>query len=330
MENQSCIDFTNLNISKSICVGSFKMKYKNTTSLSSNEIQLNETKYDLKEGEYVNDGIKIIKFLFETHCANFYLAHVEEIQSDILIKSTQVKITEESIDTIDKVTESLQTIQSLMHSNIISYFNIDVSFKDESDIMTINISMEYFQGISLHQYLRNHNKKSRVIRGLPIQKVKSITKAILNGLTYLSNNNITHSELNPENVLINEKDLSQIKIINYALRMKKENTQNNPYYSSPELSYNKTINTKTDIWSLGAIVFELFTGKQPYSDKTPFNALCELAKYISPIEAADESIKNSIYDKPNRNLLNFLLQCFRGDNYIRPNASELLEHKFII
>lgn len=332
METISDNDLNSLKISKSICIGSLKLENKDITSfsLSSSILKLNETKFLLKEGEYIQEGIKVKRFLFETSLAKFFLANVEEVNIDILIKSSPMKITKENIDAIDLVTETFQkTIHLLNHVNVISYYVIDVSYNEVKDAMDINTMMEYFKGISLSQYLYNFNKKNRVVKGLPIHKIKTITRGVVSGLVYLHSKKITHSELNPSNILVNEEDESKVKIINHSLRLRKDNIQKNPYYSSPELAFQKTMNNKTDIWSLGSIVFELFTGRKTYSNETPNNALCLLVKQINPIEASDDKIKDILYAKANRSLLNFLLQCFRGDNFIRPEAEELLQHKFL-
>lgn len=54
-----------------------------------------------------------------------------------------------------------------------------------------------------------------------------------------------------------------------------------------------------------------------------------MAEYATPLEYADDDIKDIFYDKSNRNLLDFLQKCWRPNNMFRPGAKELLEHKFI-
>ena len=57
------------------------------------------------------------------------------------------------------------------------------------------------------------------------------------------------------------------------------------------------------------VTIELICGVKPYFDNNPFNAMLKMAQFTSPIEYADEEIKDLFYDKSNRNLLDFLQKC---------------------
>ena len=103
-----------------------------------------------------------------------------------------------------------------------------------------------------------------------------------------------------------------------------------PYYMAPEVVLQKAYSYEVDIWSLGCIVYELVCGVKPYTDMNAFNAIYTLAQYTSPLENADENIKDIFYDKPNRSLLDFLQKCWRPNNTFRPSAEQLLTHKFIL
>ena len=91
----------------------------------------------------------------------------------------------------------------------------------------------------------------------------------------------------------------------------------------PEYEY------ENDIWSVGCIIFELLCGYRPYNNFSVHDAACSLAQCISPIEAANDDIKDIFYDKKNRIALDFLNQCFRNNDGARPSANDLLEHKFL-
>ena len=153
-------------------------------------------------------------------------------------------------------------------------------------------------------------------------------KGILSGLSYLHQNDVYHSELNLKNILISENDISNVKIINYSIKANKELIQNNPYYSSPIIAFNKRPSYEDDIWSIGCILFELFCGYKPYYDLNAFNTRCSLAQYITPLEEANDDLKDIFYDRKNRVVLDFLNKCFRTTETTRPKAEDLLKHKF--
>ena len=162
--------------------------------------------------------------------------------------------------------------------------------------------------------------------------MKKIIKGILSGLKVLHEKNIYPGNLEPKNILVNQ-DLSKIKIINYAMKTRQEHILNYPYYSASKKIFLKFLpeyEYENDIWSVGCILFELFCGYSPYYKFLPHEAACSLAQYISPIEAANEEIKDIFYDKKNRIVLEFLYQCFRNNDGARPFAEELIDHRFFL
>lgn len=132
--------------------------------------------------------------------------------------------------------------------------------------------------------------------------------------------------------------MSEIKIVDFGIctqvkefeTLKQRSILGTPYYMAPEIILEKPYSYEVDVWSLGCIVYELVSGVKPYHDiSNPFSAMCKMAHYTSPLEYANDSIKDVFYDKSNRDLLDFLQKCWRPNNSFRPSARELLDHKFI-
>ena len=123
------------------------------------------------------------------------------------------------------------------------------------------------------------------------------------------------------------------KILNYTRDFMKRSVAGTGIYMSPEVILGKPYGYDCDIWSLGCIIFEMAGGVKPFctceKDKKVPSTDLELIKYNSPLEIADENVKDIIYDKKNRLLLDFLLNCWRGNNVYRPTAQELLQHPFL-
>ncbi len=80
-------------------------------------------------------------------------------------------------------------------------------------------------------------------------------------------------------------------------------------------------------------MLELAGGIKPFCTNEPGKVVpnneIQLIKFSNPLEIADENVLDIIYDKKNRDLLDFLQKCWRGNNVYRPIADELLEHKFV-
>lgn len=98
---------------------------------------------------------------------------------------------------------------------------------------------------------------------------------------------------------------------------------------APEVIMEKPYAFEADIWSVGCILYELISGVKPYNDNNPFNAMLKMAQYTSPLEYANDEIKDVFYHRSNRNLLDFLQKCWRANNMFRPSASDLLDHKYL-
>ena len=282
-----------------------------------------ESKYSLKEGTNIVEGIIVKKFLFNGNNSKIYLGYIEQLQTNIILKSFDYSIQDEIFfKTLD---ETINKIQNISHPNILTYFDIEIVQNKSTGI----ILMELFENsISLEKYFKIFNSQNSKSKGLNIKHIKIIMKSILNGLNYLHNNDIYHSDLNLKNILISENDISNLKIINYAIKINKNSIQNNPYYSSPIVAFNKRSTYEDDIWSIGCILFELFCGYKPYYELNPFNTRCALAQYITPLEEAKDDLKDIFYDRKNRVVLDFLNKCFRTTEGTRPKVEELLKHKF--
>ncbi len=134
------------------------------------------------------------------------------------------------------------------------------------------------------------------------------------------------------------EDLSELKIVDFGIctkvkefdTFKQRTFKGTPYYMAPEVILMKPYSYEVDIWSLGCIVYELVSGSKPFSEQIKnIGHMYRMAEYSSPLECADDSIKDIFYDKSNRVLLDFLLKCWRPNNSFRPSASELLDHNFL-
>lgn len=289
-----------------------------------NNIRLIEISYSLKEGEFIDEGIKVIKYLFQSQTSKYYLANVEETNDNVLVKAFPYDLDEpKDEELINTLYEDLEKVYQFCNDNILSYYDL-IMLENEKKALIIMENIPEAQTLST--YFHTFNKFHVKPKGLKPSQIKIIIKGILNGISFLHANNIIHMQLNPKNILI-DKDLKVVKITDYLMRTNEFDVTNYPYYSSPELCFNKAISSKTDIWSVGCILFEIFTGYQPYGVMKSINSLFTISQCISPIEASNDDVKDFVYNRKNRDILDFLNQCFRPNESTRPSAEDLLNHK---
>ena len=334
----------------------------NTTSHQESSIISN---YDegLSIGTSIFDGaVKIAKLLGEGAQAKVYLGIAEDNDEEEGENSEQLvmaikhfsfdigKQKDETNNEIDALVNKCQTLKELSHDNIIQYFDCESDFNEKNQNYMVNIAMEY-QESNLTEFMKNYISKNNV-KNLPKKIISQITKKILEGLKYLHENKIIHRDLKPENILMSQ-DANSVKIgdfgisvwikesqsniknkiLNYTRDFMKRSVAGTGIYMAPEVILGNPYGFDCDIWSLGCIVFEMAGGIKPFCTKEPNkvvpNTEFQLIKYSNPLEIADENVMDIIYDKKNRDLLDFLQKCWRGNNVYRPTASELLQHQFI-
>ena len=315
----------------------------------------------LEIGSYSFDGaVKISKLLGEGAQAKVYLGVTEDDEGDEDSEQLVMAIKHFSFDAgkdkdeikkeIERLVSRCQSLKELSHDNIIQYFDCECDYKEENQNFIVNIAMEY-QESNLIEFMKNYIKKNK-IKNLPVKLIANITKKIVEGLIYLHEHKIIHRDLKPENILMSV-DSNAVKIGDFGISVWIKESQNKMknkqydytraflkrtvagtgIYMAPEVLLGNPYGYDCDIWSLGCIVFEMAGGIKPFATNEPGKVVptteLQLVKFNNPLEIADENVKDIIYDKKNRPLLDFLLKCWRGNNVYRPTAKELLQHPFL-
>ncbi|XP_055832183.1 serine/threonine-protein kinase ATG1t isoform X2 [Solanum dulcamara] len=156
----------------------------------------------------------------------------------------------------------LSFLSSVEHPNIIRLFDF---FQAENSIFLV---LEFCAGGDLAAYIRNHG---RVQEGVARKFVKQIGA----GLEVLRMHQIIHRDLKPENILLSTMENDPIlKIADFGLsRMLNPNDLaetvcGSPFYMAPEILQFKKYDDKVDMWSLGAILFELLNGYPPFRGRS--------------------------------------------------------------
>ena len=163
----------------------------------------------------------------------------------------------------------IRILSSLNHPNIIGYKE---AFFD-SKTRTLNIVMEYADDGDLLQKIKNNLKNhlhfaEKTIWDWFIQ--------ILEGLKYLHDNKIMHRDLKSANIFINKNGILKIGDLNVSIIAKMglaKTRTGTPYYCSPEIWKDLSYDYKSDVWSLGCIIYELCMLKPPFRG-TSLKELC--------------------------------------------------------
>lgn len=163
-----------------------------------------------------------------------------------------------------------------------------------------------------------------------------IAGEILLALEYLHSLGKIHRDLKSQNILLNQN--GEVKLTDFGVSTqlyssfsRRNTTVGTPYWMAPEVIMNNTggHSFKADIWSLGCCIFELRNGKPPLQDHyTPMQALRKISSCKNDADFLN-LIDLDTRDEWSSELIDFLVTCFSINPRNRPNASKLLQHKFI-
>src|SRR6266481_1747758 len=136
------------------------------------------------------------------------------------------------------------------------------------------IAMEYVEGLSLRGMMREPG-------GMPEEKALDIARQICEALVYMHGQGVVHRDLKPENILVTTD--GQIKIMDFGIALDESarrltwsglsSTIGTPDYMAPEQVSGRRGDVRTDIYSLGVILYEMLTSHLPYSGPNVYNVM---------------------------------------------------------
>ncbi len=241
----------------------------------------------LSKGQKINDRYEIIKNIGEGGMANVYLAN-----DTILDRKVAVKVLRGDLSNDDKFIRRFQrealSVSNLSHPNIVEVY--DVGEEDGSHY----IVMEYIEGKTLKQLLKKRES-------LTLTEVIDIMTQLTDGIAHAHESYIIHRDIKPQNIMI--EDDGRIKITDFGIAMALNATQltqtnsvmGSVHYLPPEQASGKSATVKSDIYSLGIMMYELLTGNVPFrGDNAVEIALKHMKDKIPSVRKQDPSIPQSV------------------------------------
>lgn len=211
-------------------------------------------------GRSINGRYKILELIGGGGMSNVYLAHDMILDRDIAIKILRYDFSNEEELRRRFQREALSTT-SLAHPHIVNIFDVG----EEGSLHYL--VMEYVPGKTLKEYIIDNSPVA------PEQAVK-IMKQLASALAHAHQNQIVHRDIKPQNILMDAEGNVKISDFGIAMALSATSyTQTNSvlgtvHYLSPEQARGGTANKKSDIYSLGIVMFELLTGKLPFSGES--------------------------------------------------------------
>ena len=241
----------------------------------------------LSRGQKINDRYEIIKTIGEGGMANVYLANDTILERNVAIKVLRGDLSNDE-KFIRRFKREALSVSNLSHPNIVEVY--DVGEEDGN----YYIVMEYIDGKTLKQQLQKRG-------ALTLTEVLDIMSQLSDGLSHAHEAYIIHRDIKPQNIMIEDNGL--IKITDFGIATAINSTQltqtnsvmGSVHYLPPEQASGKGSTIKSDIYSLGILMYELLAGSVPFKGDTAVEiALKHMKEKIPSIRKQNPTIPQSV------------------------------------
>ena len=219
--------------------------------------------------------------------ANVYLAHDLILDRDVAVKILRGDLADDE-KFVRRFQREAIAASSLSHPNIVEMYDVG------EDDGKYYIVMEYVEGKTLKSLIKKRG-------GLTLPEVIDIMTQLTSAIACAHDSNIIHRDIKPQNVLIKEDGI--VKITDFGIAMalnSNELTQTNSvmgsvHYLPPEQANGKGATLKSDIYSLGIVMFELLTGQLPFKgDNAVEIAIKQMKNQIPSVCSINKLIPQSV------------------------------------
>lgn len=266
-----------------------------------------ELEQKLTKGSVVEKKFEILEEIGEGGMGVVYKARDIKLNRTIALKFLPLELTRDQAYRVRFVQEA-QAASALDHQNICTIYDID-----ETSDGKMYIVMSCYEGDTL---------KKKIAHGsIPIHETINISKQVAQGLVKAHDRSIIHRDIKPANIMVTKDGV--VKILDFGLskQVDKEITRTAAVmgtiaYMPPEQASGENVDHRTDLWSLGAVIYEMLTGRLPFEGEHG-PAIIHAIMYKSPIPPTE--LRSDIP----RELEHIVLKCLQKDPKDRYRLTKL-------
>jgi len=248
--------------------------------------------------------VRVDKYLARGGMAEVYLGTHLSLDRQVAIKVLHSFI-ESDPELLDRFQREAKAVAGLRHPNIVQVFDFD-TYEGHPYIV-----MEYLKGPALSTYLQALHKNEMK---LSFEQIGKLLKSLVAGLDYAHTQGVIHRDIKPANILLHNKsgdftenslltkhvepvitDFGLARIVHSGKQTASGLVSGTPAYMSPEQARGTKVDHRTDIYSLGIILYEMVAGRVPFEADS---AITVILKHINeappPIDGISPELQSVI------------------------------------
>lgn len=262
------------------------------------------------EGRLIGNRYEILEKIGNGGMATVYKARCHVLNRNVAVKVLKEEFTTDA-EFVKRFNIEAQAAASLSHSNIVSIYDVG----NEGEIHYI--VMELVQGKTLKEIITDDGI-------LPWKWTVNIAIQIASALEVAHRNNIVHRDIKPHNIIITENGTAKVTDFGIAKAVSNSTitsfgaTIGSVHYFSPEHARGGYTDAKSDLYSLGVVMYEMLTGKVPFDADTPVSVAL---KHIQEVAPEPKKLNPTIPESVNK----IIIKAMQKDANLRySSATEML------
>ncbi len=264
----------------------------------------------LERGTMFARRFEIIEEIGQGGMGTVYKAYDNKIREVVALKLLKPEIASD-LEVIERFRNEIKLARQVSHRHVCRMYDLGEEW------LSIYISMEYVAGEDLKSFIRRSGHLTEA-------KAVGLAKQIAEGLAEAHRIGVVHRDLKPQNVMIDKDGNAKIMDFGIARSLHTKGVTGTgviigtPEYMAPEQAEGRNIDHRVDIYALGAILFEMVTGRVPFEGTTPLSIVL---KHRSEPPADPQTINAQISPGLSRAILKCLKNRRRTVSSPRPKSS---------
>lgn len=265
-------------------------------------------------GKVIGGRYEIVEKLGEGGMANVYKAKCKILKRFTTIKILKQELTNDE-EFVRKFKDEAMEVAKLSDNNIVKVYDIG----EEGDLHYI--VMEYIDGKTLKEYITDNGV-------LSIKIALDFSIQICNALVVAHGIDLIHRDIKSQNILVSNS--GNIKVTDFGIAKSSDSATitnsgkilGSAYYISPEQARGNFVDCRSDIYSFGVVMYEMFTGKLPFTQGTPVSVALQHIQ-VEPVEPVD------IVKKLPIGINNLIIKCLQKNPSMRYNSAKEIREDLI-